>query len=328
MKLRWVGVLVALAAFAYGILWFELAAKLESALTESFEQLATQGVEVDAEDAQRRGFPHQIQVTVEGLRMRAQTAQPVLAARASGLRLTLYPWRPGRLLGEGEQVAFTRGEQILIAPQVGIVAARVDDGHEITLDLDAASLLDAKARRPFARVTGLRLTLALSADEDSADSDLLEPTRAQISLAARKLAPGSQARSARPAELRLEAVLHGRLALPWGQGALAQWRDAGGTLEIEELRLDWGEAALTAQGSLSLDRALRPLGAMTVSVTDPSELLDHLQGFGILDKTLAGRLRPLFDALPKSSGGEQAVNLPLSLQDGQIFLAGFPIARL
>lgn len=327
MKLRWVAVLVLVAAFAYGALWFELAGRLEAGLSETLDGLEARGFEVEAGEAQRGGFPYQVSILTEGLDLRARAAEPPLRARASDLELTLPPWRINRLLGHAQQIDLMRGNLRLVAPRADMAVESVSEGRRIALDIDAGSLLDTSEDMPLLRMAGLRVTILLAEEGASQEGGLLEPARARISLRSQGVQVVRAESEGGLQSLRFEAVLHGRVPGPWGDAALAQWRDEGGTLDIAELTLDWGDAALGAQGSLSLDEALRPLGALTVTFSNPARLLDRLRSVGLVDAAMAARLRPLLEVLSGAQAGEGALSLPLSLQDGQVFLAGFPVAR-
>jgi hypothetical protein len=57
-------------------------------------------------------------------------------------------------------------------------------------------------------------------------------------------------------------------AIPSGKlaQAVAEWRDAGGTLELENLRLNWGGVGASASGTIALDRDLQPIGGFSGSI--------------------------------------------------------------
>jgi len=327
VKLRWVVILVLLAAFAYGALWFELAQRLETSLSETFDGLAANGFDVETGEMLSHGFPHQVSITIEGLQLAALRAEPPLRARASDLRLTLHPWRIDRLFGYAQQIDLIRDGLRFVAPRADMAIERAGNGQRIALDIDAGSLLDASEDMPLLRIAGVRVSVMLESDGASQAAGLLEPRRAQISIRSQGVQVVQPQGAGSLESLRFEAVLHGRIAGHWGNSDLEEWRDRGGTLDIADLTLDWGDAALGAQGSLSLDEALRPLGALTVTLENPARLLDRLGSVGLVDAALAARLRPLLASLPRQTGGNGEISLPVSLQGGRVFLAGLPIAR-
>ena len=64
--------------------------------------------------------------------------------------------------------------------------------------------------------------------------------------------------------------------------AIAAWRDAGGTIELDHLQLNWGGLGVTANGTIALDQDLQPIGAFSGGI----------EGFGAILSALveAGRL--------------------------------------
>ena len=45
--------------------------------------------------------------------------------------------------------------------------------------------------------------------------------------------------------------------------AIAAWRDAGGTIELDNLQLEWGGLGVNATGTVALDQNLQPIGAFS-----------------------------------------------------------------
>ena len=64
-------------------------------------------------------------------------------------------------------------------------------------------------------------------------------------------------------ELDFAATVKG--AIPSGKvaDALAAWRDAGGRIELDHLRLKWGALNATATGTIALDQELQPTGGFS-----------------------------------------------------------------
>ncbi|MEM6902544.1 MAG: DUF2125 domain-containing protein, partial [Pseudomonadota bacterium] len=58
--------------------------------------------------------------------------------------------------------------------------------------------------------------------------------------------------------------------------ALAQWRDAGGGLDLDNLTLEVGDLALDAKGATRLDAMLQPEGQVTIELRGHDIILDEL----------------------------------------------------
>src|SRR6185295_1371880 len=88
--------------------------------------------------------------------------------------------------------------------------------------------------------------------------------------------------------------------------AVAAWRDAGGTLEIRRLTLDWAPLALAGDG---------PLGAFTLRIAGYAETIDAIAGAGALRPREAAAIKAALNLLARQEGadGRREVRLPLSM---------------
>jgi hypothetical protein len=110
----------------------------------------------------------------------------------------------------------------------------------------------------------------------------------------------------------------------------AAWRDAGGTLQVQRLILDWGALNLTGSATIALDDQLQPMGAGTVHITDPAAALDGLRQNGVLGDKEAFAAKALLALLVKPAGDadKPAVDLPFTLQDRRLSISRYGVARL
>ena len=103
------------------------------------------------------------------------------------------------------------------------------------------------------------------------------------------------------------------------------WRDAGGTVDVKTFALDWGPLQVSVAGSLALDEANRPTGALTAKFTNYNALIDALGG-----ATKSGQdpgLKRLLNSLTQASGQPQGtLTLPFSMQDGTLYLGPVAVA--
>jgi hypothetical protein len=107
------------------------------------------------------------------------------------------------------------------------------------------------------------------------------------------------------------------------------WRDAGGTLEVTALALDWGSLRLAGEGTLALDDRDRPLGAGTLRVAGWSEAIDAFQAARAIEPMPAAVLKAALAFLGRVSGGEPGtVRVPVAAQDGRLSVHRIPVAPL
>jgi hypothetical protein len=112
-------------------------------------------------------------------------------------------------------------------------------------------------------------------------------------------------------------------------GPLAAWRDSGGTLEVEALRIVWGALDGSAEGTLALDRELQPVGAGMARLAGWGDILDALVASRQMregDAALA-RIGLALMARP-GPGGRSQLEAPVTIQNGTLSIAKQRVARL
>lgn len=110
-----------------------------------------------------------------------------------------------------------------------------------------------------------------------------------------------------------------------GLPMVESWRNAGGTLELDALDFTWGNLSGLVQATLALDKDAQPEGAGTAQL-----MLDS--------KAPAPADAPVFNNIVQSvfglmartdpKTGVKSVTLPLALQQRQLALGIFPLAKL
>ena len=112
--------------------------------------------------------------------------------------------------------------------------------------------------------------------------------------------------------------------------ALAGWRDAGGVLQLRESEIDWGPLWAAGDGTLALDQSMQPLAAGSLRIAGLSETLDALTAEGLLQPDPAKLAKLMFAALarPPVEGGRPEVKLPLTIQNGFLYMGPLKLARL
>ncbi|MFC0387994.1 DUF2125 domain-containing protein [Muricoccus vinaceus] len=131
--------------------------------------------------------------------------------------------------------------------------------------------------------------------------------------------------------LRIDAALTG--PLPGGRNPTnraATWRDAGGTLELRRLDLEYGPATAQASATLALDEALQPMGAGTLKLSGAEAVLDALAQGGVVTARNAALARRVVSLLarPPAEGEPPVVEVPLTLEGRGLTVARIPVARL
>lgn len=129
----------------------------------------------------------------------------------------------------------------------------------------------------------------------------------------------------------LEVDLTLRGAVPDGPLAqrLAAWRDAGGVVDVKDLKLLWPPLDVTGEGSVALDREMKPLGAFTAEVVGYRELLDAFEAMGRLTRNQALMAATALDAMAATDAeGKRRLSVPISMQNGKLFAGPIMIGDL
>jgi hypothetical protein len=112
------------------------------------------------------------------------------------------------------------------------------------------------------------------------------------------------------------AVPDGRL-----MQAIAAWRDAGGTVELDNLRLDWGGVGVNANGTVALDQDLQPIGAFSGGIEGFDAILSALVEAGRLGTEQAALAQIALNAFAKPGpDGKPQIRTSFTMQNGEMFL--------
>ena len=142
----------------------------------------------------------------------------------------------------------------------------------------------------------------------------------------REPAPGLGLTTAR---LDLDASLTGGLPERLGTGALAQWRDRGGTIEIRRLDVLHGPLDMKGDGTLALDGDMQPVGAFTFMVRGFLVALDRLLEAGVIKRHPAQLAKTVLGALARNDGRDGSeLKVPLSIQERWIYAGPVALGRM
>jgi hypothetical protein len=108
------------------------------------------------------------------------------------------------------------------------------------------------------------------------------------------------------------------------------WRDAGGSLNIRRVALQWGSLDLTAHAKLMLDDQLQVAGDGSVQATGYGEALDALASHGGISRSGATAAKAVLSLLASNpeNGGPPSVDVPLTLKYRTLSMRQVPLVRL
>ena len=324
---------LAVAVLGYTAYWFVLAGETREVIARWSENWRAAGFAVSHGEPDLGGFP---------LSLRASLAAPSLGRgggaqawrwRGEGVTVSVRPWDLNRIdvrmdgdheITVGETGA--RRYELAAAGAAAAVSLSARDGVErIDATLTAFEVREEGWTAPL-RIGRLRLEgfgyRRAGGGVRATDVTLV------IEDATLPAAPeGPLGKTI--ARVRADITLVGAFPKRPFEAAMAAWRDAGGTVELRGLVVRWGPLDLTADGTLALDSELRPIGALSASIAGVDEAVASLLAEGSIGAAEAAAMRVAFNLFARitSSSGDR-VNVPITAQDGRIFVGPVAVARI
>lgn len=324
-------------ALGYVAFWYWAAAEAEDALKRFARERANVGERVDFDAIRRTGFPYRVELHLENLRIDSLTPFP-WSAQAAEFIVQTETWNPRHIIFKAPlgEMRFSnakgrRGAPYPVRLERLSVSAVLDAGGlaELTMNPERITWLDGG--ETLFEGGPLVLAVLLAEEENLSGEDptsLLEPRLARLGLRAEslELRGGVMARlGPEITGLIGDVSLRGQSWPRFTRASVADWRDRGGTLEIDRLEGDWSGLSIAAAGSLTVDSALRPLGAVSADVGDIAVFIDRLAASGSLTRDQADAAKRFFAMMQAAGAAKEPIRLPLGFQDGMMSLGPVPI---
>ena len=294
-KIAWVGLAVLLAVGAYVGFWSTVARQVEAGFVAWADDVRNEGVQVAYESLKTGGFPFHMELSIGRPSVQRPDASRPWSWRGEAVSLKARPWNLDR------------------------IAFDLSGGHVVTLGADA----EARAYQAFAGI--LKGTLEVRRDAAGVAGDVAIDAAAVRLPATLDLPMGTDVAAAGLAARLIEPLPSERLP-----NALALWRDAGGTVEIDRFDLDYGELKLQGDGTLALDQAMQPVAAFSARVEGFFAAVESLRRRGVVDTAAAVTAKLVLGALAKTpeGGGPPYLDIPVSVQDRYLFASPVALVRM
>jgi hypothetical protein len=317
----------ALLILAYGGFWFYTAGQIRRDIEPFAEARRGEGYTIRWDGYTVGGFPLAFRVRFDNLFVAAPNPLP---SEISGpaIVFSAAPWNLRRW--NFSAPAGARLELLLLSG--GFDAASVKG--LLTLPVDPEGALDIEADtltgRGAAEGVGIAMArLALSQPPVSPASE-----RDAFLFASFKLSGLTLPRDVPPlgptiAEISANAAIEGAFVPGPVTQALADWRDHGGTIELQQAHLQWDKLSADADGTLALDNDLQPLAAFSATVRGAEELVDAAVAAGSMRAQDSGIAKMVLGLIgTPGANGQKEVKVPISAQNGKILLGPARIANL
>ena len=318
---RVVGAVLVIGIGVYSVFWWVAAGKIEDAVTTWQAAEREQKLDVSWQAMRVAGYPLSFRLELSGVALKDGAMNPPADLQAPTLSATIHPWNfraawfaaPDGLdatLGQGTIPVRLNAEH-----GGGAVAQAADGTTTIWLSLyqaKADALVSLAARAIHAWVILPPGVPATHQDPGMA-----------FALVAHNLAvPVTPPGFSGPVDdLGFGVTLMG--AFPSGplRQAAATWRNDGGTVELDNLRLHWGDMEINGSGTLALDNDLQPIGGFSGGVAGFDQLLNALVSSGRVKASDARVARLALAMLAKAGpDGRPEISTSLTIQNGEMYL--------
>ncbi len=320
----------------YSCLWLVLALSLRDQVVNWIDDQKDQGFNVRYNKLQATGYPFAICLEITSPRLGVPKTSTSWDWQGTNLRVMFEFWDRKSFRLE------TSGQQTLALSKAGQI--KKFSGN-IDYALGQFVFSDGEIKKVGIALQGVQLT-----NRDTADATISIPS-AQLSLDRLKRAKGDYQSaswslsgstaglslpwfSASPLGNNLGLSLKARLIGIIKRGPLIQsledWRDRGGTIELEKLKLKHGPLKINTNGTLALDGKLQPIGALTANLEGFFETIDALKRLGVVKARNAITAKIMLGVLSRTpkGGGPAILNLALTAQKRHLYLGPVRLLEL
>ncbi len=318
-------ILLALAA-GLALLWLLAKIHLTKTLTAEAEALRSQGWSVAYRVGDSSGFPLSVRTELTAISLKRPTPRGDLTWKTEQLEIVwslLQPTATLVRLPTASDLRLTSGEKIL----EGHLSLRDGDlslkgprsGGSLRVTVEAPTLILASQHPITLRAE--RLSVDLKDLGVRGRDNLVATVQGGFTLE-RFAAPQLTPLLAEPLSLSVGLTVMGDTPGALTPAAFTQWRDEGGTVEVRPLMLSLGGFALDGEGTLTLDRLMRPLAAGTAKVRGFVEGIDRLIAVGLVTERDGRLARLLLSAVASTDPqtGQPTLSVPITVQDGWLLL--------
>ncbi len=326
-KIRLAAVVLALLGLAWTGYWVAAKVWLRGAIADWAAAREAEGFTVGIIEQDITGFPFALEMHFPAPTLgRLDDPEPWL-------------WMPDRLDIELRPWAFDRARIVLPAEQrfsrldaegrVWLLTLRMAAGEaNVVFSGGALDRLDVEAHGvAFEAPLGAgRVGRVTARGRRGADGAAL----VTLTLDDITLPPGSGAGLGRDiARLVAEAEASGPLPRTPDAAGLDAWRVAGGAIDVTRLEIEWGPLSVSADGTLALDDALRPLAALTARIVGYGAVLEALAAAGVVEQRDASFATTALNLIAtRDARGRRVLTVPVTAQNGVLMVGPIAIARL
>ena len=313
---------------AYSAFWLYLSHAVKGQVVELQKHWSSEGVQVTHRNLSVEGFPYRVTIKARGVQATQRSGRFDWFWEAPFLYATAHPWQLSHWvvnLESSSELTLTWDTEVLLRGIVG--NGRMSfignaEGSPIRASFDFKNMfLQSNQFYEQIDVGGIEVHVHRLVDDNAGiDAAILVN---EVYLGDSNVHYLDVWIQGIVAEMSVKEPLPGS----WERSALAEWRDAGGVLELPHFRVVWGAVDVQLDGTFSLDEAFRPIGAANVAAKGYQSLLEVLLFEGVISESVAVAVGLCLDILAEPIPEEDVrlLKAPVTIQDGYLSVGGIPL---
>jgi hypothetical protein len=315
----------------YTAYWFLVARRIEAGLIDWAQSQRADKIDLSWQKLRVSGFPAAFRVDLGSAALRDGAISPSPELHVPVLSGTARPWdfanwrlaAPEGFTADFAAAGGSKPATLITQSADGAVSIEPEGGWTLRLTL-RDNTVEAAAS---VRVGSVNATFTVPPRPSGGHADpvmsvVVEAN--QIGLPAALAPLGDTIAELDFAATEKGAIGGGKLA-----DAAAAWRDAGGRIELANLRLRWGALQATATGTIALDQELQAAGSFSGAIQGYDQILTALVKNGQMRDSDAGLARIALTLLAKAGpDGKPEIRTAFRIQNGQMFLGPAKLGRL
>ena len=315
MRLKTIAFALLALLLGYTGFWFFIAGNIGAYLENLGPELEQNGIEFTYDDYEVSGFPYRLVVNLSNPRFTYKNGPLSGEMDSETIEAIIQPWKLGHaiLFPQNSTIQIRYGKEMpkefFIKPQ-SFGLSFSDNGNEayrLSLELKEV-LLETNLQMDLpAEYESINLHLRKIAPGIVSNDGLFQPKLLDLAFSM-TVGEGQS--------FNTEVSFRGTQIPAVTRESLMAWRDNGGTLEIENATFLNEGRTVQANGSLTLDDQLRPLGPIGLQAQRATDVIALLRAGGYVSVGEAFLLTNAINALPMPEGSSLPVAVSLTIQDG------------
>ncbi len=297
-----------------------------------------EGYEIENSPIEVSGFPYRVKLDVLKMTIKVPADEQNRSLSLRNIWVVAQPWKINHVIFgvNGTVNANWPTQEITKKTTIDATTAQGSaifnsSGKVETLAIDITELTAKNSWRPTVSADRLQIHSRLADLSQAETTGTTLPTH-QYSIQLDTLDLGEDENNPIGKEIErfdISVILQGKPKDFRNQKTIEAWRDKGGILDIQEMNLVWGESKTSAKGTLSLDKKNYPIGAFTSQITGFNQILDALVKSRKIDQKAARTVTFALNLLAKENQeGERYLDIPLTLQDGALYLGPLQLMKV